>query len=79
MQRWATFDCYGTLIDWNGGVGDVLARLWGEGRRARLLACYHRVEPQIQAGRGGSLSYRQVLTEALAQVAAAEELELPAA
>ena len=21
MDRWATFDCYGTLIDWNGGIG----------------------------------------------------------
>ena len=20
MERWATFDCYGTLIDWNGGI-----------------------------------------------------------
>ena len=19
--RWATFDCYGTLIDWDGGIG----------------------------------------------------------
>ena len=24
MQRWATFDCYGTLIDWNGGIGREL-------------------------------------------------------
>jgi FMN phosphatase YigB (HAD superfamily) len=20
-ERWATFDCYGTLIDWNGRIG----------------------------------------------------------
>ena len=79
MERWATFDCYGTLIDWDGGVGSVLARLWGEERRARLLARYHEAEPQIQAGPGGSLTYRQVLTEALARVAAAEGLALPAA
>ena len=29
MERWATFDCYGTLVDWNAGiavVGDVLER-----------------------------------------------------
>ena len=79
MERWATFDCYGTLIDWNGGVGGVLARLWGEERRASLLARYHQVEPLIQAGPGGSLSYRQVLDEALARIAAAEALALPAA
>src|SRR5438034_1337215 len=26
-DRWATFDCYGTLIDWNGGIRRELARL----------------------------------------------------
>lgn len=79
MERWATFDCYGTLIDWDRGIGDVLARLWGEHRRSWLLALYHEVEPLIQAGPGGSLPYRQVLTEALARVAAAGEAELPPA
>ncbi len=29
MSRWATFDCYGTLIDWNAGIGGVLERLYG--------------------------------------------------
>src|SRR6266571_3596284 len=24
-SRWATFDCYGTLIDWNGGIRLELA------------------------------------------------------
>ena len=24
MQRWATFDCYGTLIDWEAGIAAVL-------------------------------------------------------
>ena len=27
-ERWATFDCYGTLIDWNSGIRDELERLW---------------------------------------------------
>jgi 2-haloacid dehalogenase len=26
-ERWATFDCYGTLIDWDGGIGDALSSL----------------------------------------------------
>ena len=26
MPRWASFDCYGTLIDWNGGIRAELAR-----------------------------------------------------
>ena len=32
MDRWATFDCYGTLIDWNGGIRRELERLFGEER-----------------------------------------------
>jgi len=28
-ERWATFDCYGTLIDWNGGIRRELARVFG--------------------------------------------------
>src|SRR5437870_157942 len=23
-EKWATFDCYGTLIDWNAGVASVI-------------------------------------------------------
>ena len=26
MDRWATFDCYGTLVDWRSGIGGELAR-----------------------------------------------------
>ena len=29
-DRWATFDCYGTLIDWMGGIRDTLSDLWPE-------------------------------------------------
>src|SRR5581483_6199866 len=28
-DRWATFDCYGTLVDWNGGIRAELARVFG--------------------------------------------------
>ena len=27
-DRWATFDCYGTLIDWNSGIRGEIGRLW---------------------------------------------------
>ncbi len=30
MSRWASFDCYGTLIDWNAGIRGELARVFGE-------------------------------------------------
>jgi len=62
-DRWATFDCYGTLIDWNGGIRAQLARVFGEDRADESLRRYHELEPELQAD--GTLSYREVLTEAL--------------
>ena len=62
-DRWATFDCYGTLIDWNGGIRAQLARVFGEDRADELLRRYQELEPELQAD--GTLSYREVLTEAL--------------
>jgi 2-haloacid dehalogenase len=55
VERWATFDCYGTLVDWNTGLAAALGD-------ASLLARYHEVEPAVQAESPG-LSYRQVLRE----------------
>jgi len=42
-ERWASFDCYGTLIDWMGGIGATLARLWPAEDAARLLERYHEI------------------------------------
>jgi 2-haloacid dehalogenase len=58
-ERWATFDCYGTLIDWNAGIGAALGRLFGEGRAGELLARYHQLEPHVQAE--GYQSYADVM------------------
>ncbi|HEU5371363.1 MAG TPA: HAD family hydrolase [Gaiellaceae bacterium] len=68
MDRWASFDCYGTLIDWDGGVRAELARVFGGERADELLAQYHAVEPELQAS--GELSYRQVLTESMRRLGA---------
>ncbi len=68
MERWATFDCYGTLIDWNGGVRAELARVFGEDHADELLARYHEIEPELQ--RDGARSYRDVLTEAMRELGA---------
>jgi 2-haloacid dehalogenase len=74
-DRWATFDCYGTLIDWDGGVRRTLARVWPEEDATRLFDAYHDVEPRVQAQPG--IPYRQVLRETLAGIAEREELEVP--
>jgi 2-haloacid dehalogenase len=75
VEHWATFDCYGTLVDWDGGIGDELARLFGEERRDELLGVYHEVEPELQ--RDGSLPYREVLARSLDRVALAAGVDLP--
>jgi 2-haloalkanoic acid dehalogenase type II len=75
-DRWVTFDCYGTLIDWNGGIRRELARLFGDDRADRLLDRYHELEPQIEADEPGA-SYRDVMGRALAQLAAEESVDLP--
>jgi 2-haloacid dehalogenase len=76
VDRWATFDCYGTLIDWNGGVRGVLLKIFGEEETDRLLQRYHRIEPELE--HDGRLAYREVLTKALERLADEENVELAA-
>ena len=67
-MNWATFDCYGTLVDWNAGIRGVLERLYGVEQAPELLQRYHELEPQVQAEE--YRSYGEVLTltlEALAR------------
>ncbi len=60
-----TFDCYGTLIDWERGLGAAFV----EAARAdgvvldpaAVVAAYHEVEPAVE--RQAYRSYRAVLTE----------------
>jgi 2-haloalkanoic acid dehalogenase type II len=65
MRRYdvLTFDCYGTLIDWERGIGDAFeaaARADGVSLdRAALLHAYHEIEPVVEAER--YRSYRDVL------------------
>ena len=74
-DRWATFDCYGTLVDWETGIGRELARLWPAEEPGVLLARYHEIEPRVQLV--GDIPYREVLRQALVLLAGSEGLELP--
>ncbi|HVP50875.1 MAG TPA: haloacid dehalogenase type II [Terriglobales bacterium] len=60
-----TFDCYGTLIDWESGILRVFQPLLAEhGKRVpdeQILALYGELEPAIQSGE--YLPYRVVLEE----------------
>lgn len=72
--KWATFDCYGTLIDWDRGIRAAFSRLWPQADADELLARYHAIEPVVQRGSGAP--YREVLAMVLGGVAAALSLEL---
>ena len=76
MNRWATFDCYGTLVDWETGIGNELGRLWPEQDVSVLRDRYHEIEPRVQLE--GSIAYRDVLRQALVLLAESEGLELAA-
>jgi 2-haloacid dehalogenase len=74
-DRWATFDCYGTLIDWEGGLRGAYGSLWPDADPDRLLRLHHLVEPRVEEH--GELAYRQVLARCLVAVAAIDGLDLP--
>ncbi len=60
MERWATFDCYGTIVDWNAGIAAALGD-------PSLLDRYHELEPVVQAEDPG-MRYRDVLRETARRV-----------
>jgi 2-haloacid dehalogenase len=68
-DRWATFDCYGTLVDWNAGIRAELARVFGDDRADELLDRYHEIEPEIQRV-DPATPYREVMTEAMRRLGA---------
>ena len=67
-DKWLTFDCYGTVADWNTCMNGALAAISGvSGADAgRLFAAYHQAELEIEAGPGWR-PYREVLTAGLAR------------
>ncbi len=75
-ERWATFDCYGTLVDWRAGIRAELARLFGEADADTLLERYHEVEPGIQRQRPDE-SYREVMALVLSELASEGSVDLP--
>lgn len=62
-----TFDCYGTLIDWESGIAEAFRKAGIAADREKLLETYHLQEPVVEKT---YRSYRQVLTETAVRVAA---------
>jgi 2-haloacid dehalogenase len=65
--RIITFDCYGTLIDWETGILAAMRGVLPGVSDRELLTVYSELEPEIQAGE--YKRYRQVLRELLAGAA----------
>lgn len=63
MADFLTFDCYGTLIDWERGIIDAFqseaSRDEVEIDPERLMELYHRIEPEVEAE--SFRRYREVL------------------
>ena len=62
-SRWVTSDCYGTLVDWSSGLGDVLAVIAGE-QASEVAAAFSgwqlALEKQSRVG-----PHKQILKSAL--------------
>ena len=76
-----TFDCYGTLIDWDGGIAAAFMRTIAEtgGRvdAGQVFEAYEPIEAEVEAE--GYRGYREVLTESTRRVAARLGWALPEA
>ncbi len=74
-----TFDCYGTLIDWEAGIsGTFLAEAEKDGvrlDRRRILEAYAELEPEVEAE--AFRSYREVLAGTALRVASRLGWSLP--
>jgi 2-haloacid dehalogenase len=71
-DRWLTFDCFGTLIDWRHGIRTT-GELLFPGHGPAFLDAYIPLEAQVE-GEGSFKRYRAVLTETTRR--AAQQLSL---
>ncbi len=69
--EWVSFDCYGTLVDWESGISaavdDVLKSHGVHRSRAEILALFAEWEPRVQNSQD-FLEYRGVLRLTMAAI-----------
>ena len=73
-DRWLTFDCFGTLIDWRHGI-QTTGELLFTGRGEQFLDAYISLEAEVES-EGSFKRYRAVLTETTRRAAKRLDLEL---
>ena len=69
--EWVSFDCYGTLVDWETGIANAVSRAL-EPHSVRLtapeiLALFADAEPRVQSS-GGFKEYRLALREVMGMI-----------
>ena len=80
--EWISFDCYGTLVDWETGISQAVAAVFARHgvrkSREEILALFSDAEPKVQAG-GEFLEYRRVLHDVMELMAWQASIRLPSA
>lgn len=78
--EWLSFDCYGTLVDWETGISDAVAGVFARHgvrkSRAEILALFADAEPKVQRS-GEFLDYRRVLRDVMQIMAWEASIRLP--
>ncbi len=72
--RWVTFDCFGTLVDWQAAFAAALAPFAGDGV-SDIVRAYHACERVVEHEKPHR-SYRDVLVTALVRAAAQRGVRL---
>jgi 2-haloacid dehalogenase len=73
-DKWVTFDCFGTLMDWQTGFRKALASIAGD-KTAALVDAYHSEEHKTQDA-GPTRPYREILKLSLQRAADTMDLKL---
>ena len=80
--EWISFDCYGTLVDWETGISDTVARVFARHgvrkTKNEILAMFSDSEPKVQSS-GEFLEYRRVLRDVMELMAWEAGIRLPRA
>src|SRR5258707_11981400 len=74
-DRWLTFDCFGTLIDWRHGIRTT-GELLFPGRGVEFLGAYIALEAEVEEG--PFKRYRAVLAETTRRAAKQLDVDLKA-
>ena len=79
QYQWLSFDCYGTLVDWETGISSAVANALSAHDRhlskQEILALFASVEPDVQQGTE-FLNYREVLRRVMGLMGARLEVHL---